>query len=129
MSFTRLNNRKRRYNDKLGLLWFTYITEAIQSGNVTQYCINKNIPYRTYQHKLAEYNKSEYKENWSPNSKRRYNHRVLTDSTEKAAVEQYIDKQKACNNSDLSDCLLKTQLKSVYLFLFQPSLVLNNSTS
>ena len=44
------------------------------------------------------------------NSKRRCNYRVFTDSTEKAAVEQlteqYINQQKACNNSDLPDCLL-----------------------
>ena len=37
-------------------------------------------------------------------------HRVFTDSIEKAAVEQlieqYINQQKACNNNDLSDCLL-----------------------
>ena len=87
MSSPRLSNRlrKRRYDDKL---WSTYITEAIHSGNATQYCINKNIPYRTYQQRLAEYNKSEDKENWSLSSKRRYNHRVFTDSTEKAAVEQ-----------------------------------------
>ena len=107
MSSPRLSYRKRRYDDKL---WSTYITEAMQSGNATQYCTDKNIPYRTYQQKLAEYNKSEDKENWSPSSKRRYRHRVFTDSTEKAAVEQlteqYINQQKACNNSDLADCLL-----------------------
>ena len=106
MPSPQLSNRKRRYDDKL---WSTYITETIQSGNATQYCINKNILYRTFQQKLAEYNKSEDKENWSPSSKRRYNHRGFTDSTEKAAVEQlteqYINKQKACNNSDLADCL------------------------
>ena len=60
--------------------------------------------------KLAEYNKSEDKENWSPNITRRYRHRVFTDSTETAAVkqliEQYINKQKACSNNDLSDCVL-----------------------
>ena len=104
-----MSNRKRRYDGKL---WSTYITEAIQSGNATQYCTDKNIPYRAYQQKLAEYNKIEDKENWSPSSKRRYNHRVFADSTEKEAVEQltepYINKQKACNNNDLSDCLLKT---------------------
>ena len=66
----------------------TYITETIQSGNATQYCTDKNIPYRTYKLKLADYNKSEDKENWSPSSKRRHRHRVFTDSTEKAAVEQ-----------------------------------------
>ena len=65
MSSPRLSNRKRRYDDKL---WSTYITEAIQSGNATQYCTDKNIPYRTYQQRLAEYNKREDKENWSPNS-------------------------------------------------------------
>ena len=112
MSSPRLSNRKRKYNDQL---WSTYITEAIQSGNATQYCTDKNISYRTYKLNLADYNKSEDKENWSPNSKRRYRHRVFTDSTEKAAVkqltEQYISKQKACNNSDLSDRLLSIQSK------------------
>ena len=53
---------------------------------------------------VGDYKKANNKENWSPNSKRRYNHRVFTDSTEKAAVEQlteqYINQQKACNNSD-----------------------------
>ena len=71
MSSPRLSNRKRRYDDKL---WSTYITEAIQSGNATQYCTDKNIPYRTYKLKLADYIKSEDTENWSPNSKRRYSH-------------------------------------------------------
>ena len=69
------------------------------------------MSYRTYKLKLAEYNKSEGKENWPSTSKRRYGNRVLTDSTEKAAVEQlteqYINQQKAYNNSDLSDNLLK----------------------
>ena len=107
MSSPRLSNRQHKYNDQL---WSTYITEAIQSGNAKVYCANKNIPYATYKLKLAEYSKSEDKENWSTSSKRRYNHRVFTDSTEKAAVEQlteqYISKQKACNNSDLAGCLL-----------------------
>ena len=107
MSSPRLSNRRRKYDNRM---WSTYITEAVQSGNAKQYCANKNIPYATYKEKLTEYNKSGDKENWSPNSKRRYSHRVFTDSTEKAAVkqltEQYISKQKACNNSDLSDCLL-----------------------
>ena len=56
MSLPRLSNHKRKYDDKL---WSIYIAEAIQSGNATQYCIGKNIPYRTYLQKLAEYNKSE----------------------------------------------------------------------
>ena len=42
-------------------------------------------------------------------SERRLSHRVFTDSTEKQAVEQlieqYINQQKACNNSDLSETL------------------------
>ena len=64
------------------------------------------VPIRTYKLKLVEYSKSEDKENWSPTSKRRHGHRVLTDSTEKQAVEQlieqHISKQKACSNSDMS---------------------------
>ena len=121
MSSPRLSNRIRKYDDQL---WSTYITEAIQSGNATQYGADKNIPYRTYAQKLAEYNKSEDKENWSPTN--RHRHRVFTDSTEKAAVEQlteqYVNQLKACNNNDLSDCLLsihnnKIQSKSVCLSL------------
>ena len=93
-------------------MWNTYITEAIQSGNHQQYCTEHNFPYRTFKRKYSDYKKANNKENWSPNSKRRYNHRVFTDSTEKAAVEQlteqYINQQKACDNadSDLADCLL-----------------------
>ena len=52
---------------------------AIQSSNAKQYCADKNMPYRTYKLRLAEYYESEDKESWSPNSKRRYNHRVFTD--------------------------------------------------
>ena len=51
MSSPRLSNRKQKYDDKL---WSTNITEAIQSGNATQYCTDKNISYRTYARKLAE---------------------------------------------------------------------------
>ena len=60
MSSPRLSNCKQKYYDKL---WSTYIAEAIQSGNATQYCIDKNIPYSTYARKLTEYKKSEDKEN------------------------------------------------------------------
>ena len=60
MSLLRLNNTKHKYDDKL---WSTYITEAIQSGNATQYCANKNIPYKTYKLKSAEYSKSGDKDN------------------------------------------------------------------
>ena len=69
MSSSRVSNRQHNYDDKL---WSTYLTEAIQSGNATQYCANKNLPYATYKLRLVEYSKSEDKENWSPNSKRRY---------------------------------------------------------
>ena len=110
MSSPRLSNRKRRYDDKL---WSTYITEAIQSGNATQYCINKNMPYRTYQQKLAEYNKSEDKENWSPSSKRRYNHRVFTDSTEKQFPGNWRI-QSLCNNRISTVTILYFQISAVY---------------
>ena len=107
MSAPSVPSPRRSYSDAM---WKTYITEAIQSGNHQQYCTEHNIPYRTFKRKYSDYKKANNKENWSPNSKRRYRHRVFTDSTEKAAVkqltEQYISKQKACNNSDLSDCLL-----------------------
>ena len=90
-------------------MWNTYITEAIQSGH-HKYCIEHNILYRTLSNKYKEYQQCTNKENWSPNSKRRYNHRVFTDCTEKQAVEQlteqYINQQKTCNNNDLSECLL-----------------------
>ena len=60
MSSLRLRNLKRKYDDKL---WSTHIKEAIQSGNATQHSVDKNIPYRTYARKLAEYHKSEEKKN------------------------------------------------------------------
>ena len=97
-----MSNRKRRYDDKL---WSAYITEAIRSGNATQYCTDKNIPCRTYRQKLAEYNKSEDKENWPPSSKRRYRHRVFTDSTEKAAVEQLTEQVISTFQQKLIDAL------------------------
>ena len=107
MSAPSVPSPRRSYSDAM---WNTYITEAIQSGNHQQYCTEHNIPYRTSKRKYSDYKKANNKENWSPNSKCRYNHRVFTDSTEKAAVEQlteqYINKQKACDNNDLSDCLL-----------------------
>ena len=59
MSSPRLSNQQRKYDDKL---WSIYITEAIQLGKATQYYVDKNIPYRTYARKLAEYGKSEDKE-------------------------------------------------------------------
>ena len=107
MSAPSVPSPRRSYSDTM---WNTYITEAIQSGNHKQYCTQHNIPYTTFKRKYNDYKKANNKENWSPNSKRRYRHRVFTDSTEKAAVEQlteqYINQQKACNNSDLADCLL-----------------------
>ena len=107
MSAPSVPSPRRSYGDAMRN---TYITEAIQSENHKQYCTQHNIPYTTFKRKNSEYKKANNKENWSPNSKCRYNHRVFTDNTEKAAVkqltEQYISKQKACNNSDLSDCLL-----------------------
>ena len=98
---------RQSYSDAM---WKTYITEAIQSGNHIQYCTQHNIPYTTFKHKYSDYKHANNKEDWSSSSKRRHRHRVFTDSTEKAAVEQlteqYIDQQKACNNNDLSDCIL-----------------------
>ena len=73
-----------------------------------------NIPYTTFKRKYIDYKQANSKENWSPNSKRRYRHRVFTDSTEKAAVkqltEQYISKQKACNNGDNSTNPITTNI-------------------
>ena len=90
-------------------MWSTYITETIQSGNATQYCVNKNIPYRTQQ-KLAGYNKNEDKEIWSPDNKSRYSHCVFTDSTEKAAVElfdiKYVETNKFRDGNDLAALLM-----------------------
>ena len=63
------------------------------------------MPYATYQQKLADYNKSEDKENWSPSSKRRYRHRVFTDSTEKAAVEQLTEQVISTFQQKLIDTL------------------------
>ena len=108
MSVPSVPSPRRSYGDAM---WNTYITEATQSGNHKLYCTQHDIPNRTFKRKYSEYKQSTDKENWSPISNRRNRHRVFTDSTEKAAVEQlieqYINKQKACNNSDLSDCLLK----------------------
>ena len=65
MYLPRLSTRQNKYDNRL---WSSYITEAIQSGNATQYCANKNITYATYKLKLTEYSKSENKENWLLNS-------------------------------------------------------------
>ena len=108
-----MSSPRRWYDDKL---WSTYITEAVQSGNATQYCTDKNIPYRTYKLKLADYNKSEDKENWLPSSKRRYRHRVFADSTEKADCLLSIhndknDVQKFLQVSDSTIARIKQQYK------------------
>ena len=81
---------RRSYSDAM---WKTYITEAIQSGNHTQYCKQDNIPYTTFRKKHSKYTQANNKENWSPRSKRRLSHRVFINSTEKQAVEQYDDTQ------------------------------------
>ena len=83
MSAPSVPSPRRSYSDAM---WNTYITEAIQSGNHKQYCTAKNIPYRTFNNKYKEYQQCTNNENWLPRSKRRYNHRVFTDSTEKQAV-------------------------------------------
>ena len=49
-------------------MWNTYIGEAIQSGNHKKYCMEHNLSY------IKLYKQSIDKENWSPNSKRRYSH-------------------------------------------------------
>ena len=67
----------------------TYITEAKQTSNMKQYCKQHNIVYSTFLNNLSEYNRSNDKENWSPKSKRKYSHRVLTDSTEKQAIDEF----------------------------------------
>ena len=56
----------------------TYIGEVIQSGNHKKYCIKHNVLYRTLMYKFREFKLSQHQENWSPNSKRRYNHPVFT---------------------------------------------------
>ena len=68
------------FSQKDQSMWNTYITEAIQSGHHKQYCIEHNIPYTTFNNKYKEYQQCTNNENWSPNSKRRLNHRVFTDS-------------------------------------------------
>ena len=86
MSTLSVPSPRRSYSDAM---WHTYITEAIQSGNHKQYCTQHNIPYRTFNRKYDEFKQSINLENWSPKSKRRYNHRVFTDSTERQAAEQF----------------------------------------
>lgn len=99
----------RTYADNM---WRTYITEAIQSGNHKQYCEQHNIAYRTFKRKYAEYKQCENTENLSPKSKRRYSHRVFTDSTEKQAHAEWkvkYDDTPLCSDSgDLSAILMKT---------------------
>ena len=85
MSAPSVPSPRRSYSDAM---WNTYITEAIQSGNHKQYCTQHNIPYTTFMKKHRQYKQASDKENWSPTSKRRYNNRVFTDSTEKAAVDE-----------------------------------------
>ena len=82
MSTPPVSTPYRRYNDGQ---WLTYVTEATQSGNHKQYCSTHNIEYKTFKRKYAEYKQADNKENWSTKSKRRYRHRVFTDSTEKQA--------------------------------------------
>ena len=89
-------------------MWSTYIGEAIQSGNHRKYSMEHNLSYSTINDKSKLYRQLSDTQNWSSISSRRYSHRMFTDSTEKQAVEQFIEpfinEQKACNNSD---CLLK----------------------
>ena len=96
-----------RYSDNM---WNTYITEAIQSGNHKQYCRTHNINYKTFNRKHTEYKQSDDKENWSPKSKRRYRHRVFTDSTEKQAVDKwrnkYYNQHKPSDSGDLAAQLM-----------------------
>ena len=70
----------------------TYVSEALQTSNSAEYCRGKKLSYRTFKKWLAAYNGSDDKENWSPNSKRRLSHRVFTDSTKKAATDQWREK-------------------------------------
>ena len=67
----------------------TYVSEALQSGNNARYCTSKNLAYDTFKRWLREYNQSDDKENYSPNSKRRLSHRVFTDTTEKTVAAQW----------------------------------------
>ena len=54
-------------------------------------------------YKFREYNQSTDQESWSPTSKRRFSHRVFTDSTEKQAVEQYETKYNTNKPRDTND--------------------------
>ena len=62
------------------------------------------------QYKFSEYKQSTAKENWSPTSKRRYNNRVFTDSTEKAAADEfdkkYVETSKPRDTNDLAALLM-----------------------
>ena len=83
-STTRKPNPIRNYTDAEKS---SYVAEAVQLGNHKQYCCDKNIPYSTFRDWYSEYQSSTDKENWTPTSKKRFAHRVFTDSTEKAAVQ------------------------------------------
>ena len=108
MSAPPVPHHRSNYNDSM---WNTYITEAIQSGNHKQYCKAHNINYKTFNRKYTEYKQSNDKQNWSPKSKRRYRHRVFTDSTEKQAVDKYLNKyhrqHKPADSGDLAAELMK----------------------
>ena len=72
--------------------------------------MGKNIHYRAYKQKLYQYNLSEDKEHWSPISNRRNRHRVFTDSTEKAAVDEsdkkYVETNKPRDANNLAALLM-----------------------
>ena len=79
----------------------------VRQHNYNKYCSEHNLSYRTFNDHLKLYKQSNNNENWSPNSKRRHNHPMFTDSTDKQTteqlIEQYINQQKPCNNNDLSE--------------------------
>ena len=108
MSAPAVPSPRRSYSDAM---WNTYITEAIQSGNHKQYCIEHNIPYTTFINKFRLYKQANDKQNWLSNSKRRYSHRVFTDSTEQQAVEQYDiqydNTDKPRDGNDLATLLMR----------------------
>ena len=75
--------------------------------------VRQRIYHTTHSMTKSNCTQSTGKENRSPNSKRRLNHRVFTDSTEKQAVEQYEitydNTNKPRDGNDLAALLIMIQ--------------------
>ena len=82
---------------------------VVTINSIVHNIIYHNIPYTTFRKKHRQYKRASDKENWSPTSKRRYNNRVFTDSTEKQAAEfdkKYVETNKPRDANDFAASLM-----------------------